>query len=170
MPLGVLPQVKTTSTNGKFSPYLIPLIAMVTSLANSKRRESSTTHSDGQLESLKTEVKEMWQDIRALFEINKWMKVPVELRRIPLDTFRCHICQASPIAPPIIFAWCYKSIIGCEPCVEAWYGGHRGQMCNCPKCRSERDYADTCRLLGMDDFLEAIKPSTMELQPGSNEQ
>lgn len=136
----------------------------------SKRRKSSTTHSDGQLESLKTEVKEMRQDIRALFEINKWMKVPVGLRRILLDTFRCHICQDSPITPPIIFARCCKSIIGCEPCVEAWYGGLEGQTRNCPKCRSERAYADTCRLLGMDEFLEAIKPSTMELQPSSNEQ
>jgi len=48
-------------------------------LSNSKRQKLCTTHSDGQLESLKTEVKEMRQDMQALFEINKWMKVPVGL-------------------------------------------------------------------------------------------
>ena len=59
--------MKTASTNGRFSPYLTPLIAMVTSSVTPSSLKVST------------EVKEMWQDMRALFEINKWMKVPVGL-------------------------------------------------------------------------------------------
>jgi len=73
--------------------------------------------------------------------------------------------------PPIIFAQRCKRIIGCKLCVEAWYGGP-GQLHTFPKWRSERAYAETYRLLGVDDFLQAIKATNTELLPlpGSSEQ
>ena len=48
--------------------------------------------------------------------------------------------------------------------MDAWYGGP-GQLRTCPNCRSERAYAETFRLLGVDDFLKAIKATNSELLP-----
>ena len=44
-------------------------------------------------------------------------------------------------------------------CVDEWYGGSDGQMKNCPNCSTERGYAETVRMAGMDDFLESIRPT-----------
>ena len=58
--------------------------------------------------------------------------------------------------PPIIFAKCCKSILGCQPCVDRWYRGKEGQRKYCPQCRSERAYVETCKMNGLDVGIAAL--------------
>ena len=80
------------------------------------------------------------------------MKIPTALHR------KCNICQHSPITPPVIFARCCKSIIGCQSCVDTWYRGDSGISKKCPLCGTERALPETMRLHGLDDFLQGIQP------------
>ena len=105
-----------------------------------------------------SEVKHIRKDLKSLFQISGHMKIPPGLHRHLYDTFQCHICRSSPITPPVIFARCCKRLLGCQTCVDGWYQGEEGMACSCPLCRSERAYADTTPIKGMDEFLRAIVP------------
>ena len=85
-------------------------------------------------------------------------KVPLGLKQVLLDTFRCNICIVTPMVPPIIYTRCCKRILGCQSCVNTWYSVEEGMGKKCPICRSERAYADTTQLKGLDDFLLTITP------------
>ncbi len=85
------------------------------------------------------------------------MHIPIAIRSILNDTFKCVICQESPMKPPVIFAKCCKSILGCQSCVDTWYQGEEMQTRTCPKCRGDRAYVETCKLNGLDEFLEALR-------------
>lgn len=107
---------------------------------------------------LMKEVKAIRHDLGAVFTLSKEMKLPPGLFKQLVDTFKCHICHSTPMNHPVIFARCCKSILGCESCVDAWFGGENGRSKSCPLCRAERAYSETCRLNGLDDFLTAIRP------------
>ena len=104
------------------------------------------------------ELKEVKDGLEKIFMLTNGMNIPIGLGNVLYDTFRCSICHATPMVPPIIFAKCCKHILGCQQCVDTWYRGEQGQARTCPRCRSDRAYVETCRLNGMDDFLTAITP------------
>ena len=91
----------------------------------------------------------------SLMNVQATLKVPLSLRKILLENFKCVICQGT-MTPPIIFAKCCKRLLGCESCVDSWYRGESGMTKTCPQCRSERAYADTCRVHGIDEFLNGV--------------
>ena len=107
------------------------------------------------LTNISSELKEVKDSLEKIFTLTSGMSIPIALRNVLYDTFRCSICQATPMVPPIIFAKCCKCILGCQQCVDTWY---RGEARTCPRCRSDRAYVETCRPNGMDDFLTAITP------------
>ena len=106
----------------------------------------------------------MRQDMQCLYKIDKCMNVPIALHQKLSVTFKCNICQHAPISPPVIFARCCKSILGCQTCVDTWYKGDGGITKKCPLCGTDRALPDTIRLHGLDDFLEAICPLLCEPQ------
>ncbi len=112
-----------------------------------KKIKASTDHVVEELKGLKT-------DIRSLFQITKFMKFPPGLYVLFTDTFKCSICLGI-ITPPVIFARCCKNILGCESCVDDLYNVENGSAKQCPLCRSERAFSDTCRING---FLKGISP------------
>ena len=63
--------------------------------------------------------------------------------------------------PPLVMAGCYKNIIGCEQCVNTWYGisGSYEELMKkpCPICNVDRGYAQTSRLHGLDDFVTQVQ-------------
>ncbi len=108
-----------------------------------------------------SEIKEVRKDLQSFLKLSSHMKtkLPPGLFQQLYDTFKCHICQASPMKPPIIFARCCRRIVGCQECVDSWYHGEEeGVARTCPLCRSERAYAETTILRGLDDLLLAIVP------------
>ena len=110
------------------------------------------------LQAIKDDISAIRQDIQCLYQIDKRMKVPTALYRKLSDAFKCNICQHAPITPPVIFARCCKSIIGCQTCVDTWYRGDSGIGKKCPLCGTDRALPETMRLHGLDDFLQAIQP------------
>lgn len=124
------------------------------------RKRFASTPSEGMPlpSKILSEVKHIRNDLKGLFQISAYMKIPPGLYRHLNDTFQCHICRSSPITPPVIFSRCCKRLLGCQTCVDSWYRGEEGMARSCPLCRSERAYAETTPLKGLDDFLRAIVP------------
>ena len=85
------------------------------------------------------------------------MAIPIGLKSVMYDRFKCIICQ-NTMEAPIIFAKCCKSIIDCQNCVDQWYRGEEGQTRSCPKCRTELAFVETSRVVGLEEFLQAIGP------------
>ena len=115
------------------------------------------------------DIRDIRNDLQSLFDISKNVKLPLALHRQLQDTFKCNICRSSPMKPPVIFSRCCKRLLGCQECVDRWFGGNDGSMKSCPLCRSERAYADTCIVKGLDEFLKSIAPlvsgsSSIELE------
>ena len=109
---------------------------------------------------ISSELREVRSGLDKIFTLTSGMimSIPVGLRKVLYDTFRCSICQATPMVPPVIFAKCCKYILGCQQCVDTWYRGEQGQARSCPRCQSDRVFIETSRLNGLDDFLSAIAP------------
>ena len=59
--------------------------------------------------------------------------------------------------PPIVFAKCCKTIIGCDMCINQWYNGDDALTKICPHCRVDRGYTETVRLHGLDDMLKGLQ-------------
>ena len=108
-------------------------------------------------ERLLKEIKEMRSDLSAILSVSKGMKLPPGLFKQLSDTFKCHICHSTPMKLPVIFTRCCKRILGCEECVDTWFGGGQGGK-TCPLCRADRAYTETCRLNGLDGFISTIRP------------
>ena len=95
------------------------------------------------------------QNVNKILEVSRRLNLPIGFLSLLSETFLCKICQSN-IVPPAIFARCCKTIIGCQRCVDRWYRGEAGLEKKCPLCRGDRGFADTCRVVGMDDFLQAV--------------
>ena len=103
-------------------------------------------------------IKALRNQVDSLLEVQGTLRLPLSLRKLLLENFKCIVCR-SVMKPPVIFARCCKRIVGCESCVDTWYRGAQSEgnlSQTCPQCRSERAYADTCRINGLDDFLQGI--------------
>ena len=111
-----------------------------------------------EIASIMEDVRSIHRDLQTVLKLTPESKVPLGLKQVLFDTFRCNICISTPMAPPIIYTRCCKRILGCQSCVDSWYAGEEGMTKKCPICRAERAYADTAQLKGLDDFLEAITP------------
>ena len=116
------------------------------------------------LSNISSELREVKDGIDKIFTVTNNMSVPIGLRSVLYDTFKCSICQSTPMVLPTIFAKCCKSIWGCQSCVDTWYRGGEGQTRTCPRCRSDRAYVETCRINGLDDFL-MIVAALLEADP-----
>ena len=57
---------------------------------------------------------------------NPRVKLPPDLCKKLHNTFKCNICCSSPIKPPVIFSRCCKRLLGCQECVDRWFGGEEG--------------------------------------------
>ena len=126
--------------------------------------DTSTSSSDSDCAIPKAKRKtDISRDIRSiksslctLFAVEKTMRVPLALRSLLVENFRCSICH-DIIRPPAIYSRCCKYLIGCEVCIDRWYEGDGGRNKTCPRCRSERAFAETSRVNGIDDFLASVK-------------
>ena len=108
------------------------------------------------LDALMREVENIKDSMKDIVSLTKNTPVPVALKRILRDTFKCTICHSVPIRPPVIITKCCKTILGCEACVNGWFSGPDALTKCCPSCRADRGYNDTMLLRGLDDFLSEV--------------
>ena len=94
--------------------------------------------------------------VEAILSLSRDLKIPLGLKRLLTESFQCYICHRC-MKPPIIMAKCCKSIVGCEDCINGWYSGPEALTKYCPRCRCERGYNETMRVLGLDDFLTGVR-------------
>ena len=103
------------------------------------------------------EVGSIKNDLNEIVSFTKESKIPLGLKRILRDTFKCSICHSVPIKPPVIVTKCCKSILGCQDCVNEWFSGPDALIKTCPACRADRGYNETMLLHGLDDFLLQVR-------------
>ena len=154
-------ELKDTKKRGSTSSTSIPISSSdsdsdIIPLVKKKRTRVSMDYI--KLQRIQDDIREVKGELSKVFLLTSTMQVPIALRRLLYDTFRCSICRATPMKPPIIFARCCKTILGCQVCVDTWYRGDEGQQRTCPNCRETRAYVDTCKVNGLDDFLTGISP------------
>ena len=89
-------------------------------------------------------------------KLNAESKLPLGLKRMLRDTFKCYICHSVPAKPPLIITKCCKNLLGCEACVNQWYSGSEAISKTCPICRAERGCNETMLLRGLTEFLENV--------------
>ena len=106
---------------------------------------------------LRQSAEDMQKDLKSILTLTLKCSVPLALKRIMRDTFQCSICMVTPMAALVIYTRCCKRNLGCQTCVDRWYTGE-GRMKRCPICRSDRAYAETAILKGIDEFLQVITP------------
>lgn len=104
-----------------------------------------------------TDIKESLGQVMA---VTPNSKIPLGLKQNIRETFKCQICQDSPLKPPVIITKCCKTILGCEECVNQLYSGTEALSKTCPLCRAERGCNETMLLRGLSDFLRLIKECT----------
>lgn len=120
-------------------------------------RDAAEGRSDDLLIEIKSDIAAIQEKTDTIMTLSKDLKIPLGLQRLLHEAFACQICAAIPMQPPILLAKCCKSIIGCEECVNRWYSGPDALTKSCPRCRSERGYNETMRVLGLDDLLTGLK-------------
>ena len=118
---------------------------------------SKKARKEAKLDMVLDEVQGVKASLVEMMALTQDSKVPMGLKRIIRDTFKCRICHTVPIKPPVIVTKCCKNILGCESCINKWYSGSEALIKPCPACRAERGYNETMLLRGLDDFLSEVR-------------
>ena len=92
----------------------------------------------------------------SMVSLAKDTRIPLGLKRLLRDSFRCRICHIVPIRPPLIIGKCCKAILGCGRCVNSWYSGPDALAKPCPNCRYERGYNETMLLRTLDILNDSV--------------
>ncbi len=112
---------------------------------------------EDKLETILDEVGSLKATLGEMMTLNEDSKVPLGLKRVLRETFKCRICHTVPIKPPVIVTKCCKTLLGCELCINKWYSGADALVKACPACRADRGYNETMLLRGLDDFLAQVR-------------
>lgn len=108
------------------------------------------------LEELGESLSDLHDKIDKFFTLSADSKIPLSLKKLLKESFSCKVCRESPMKPPIYFAKCCRTIVGCEKCVNHWYTGDDVTTKSCLYCGAERGYSETMRQHGLDEFLLGI--------------
>ena len=107
------------------------------------------------LNSLVDEVRSVKETVLDMMSLGSSTTLPLGLKRLFRDTFKCHICQSVP-RPPVIITKCCKQILGCQDCVNTWYSGPQATTKTCPMCRADRGCYETMILRGLSDLMDSL--------------
>lgn len=108
------------------------------------------------LDEIKDDISDIVVAVRDLKELDKCSSIPIALKHLISDAFKCKICLKTPISGAPILSRCCKTLLGCESCVNQWYSGEDALTKSCPLCRAPRGYTETMMLRGMDEFLAGV--------------
>lgn len=102
------------------------------------------------------DVLEIKETITEMLSLTPNTKLPMGFQRLVRDAFKCQMCHSIP-NPPLIVSKCCKQLLGCESCVNNWFGGPDAMLKTCPLCREPRGRNETMLFRGFDDFVERVK-------------
>ena len=118
--------------------------------------ESASCSCEETMSELKTELEDISGKIEQIFTLTKDSPVPIGLKKMLKDAFKCKICHITPLTPPVIMTKCCKTLIGCQECVDAWYATDPLAK-SCPACNAARGFVETLRLHGLDDLISGLQ-------------
>ena len=84
-----------------------------------------------------TDVLQVKETFEQTLELTEDTLIPIGLKKHIKDHFKCVICLASPLNPPVVITKCCRTILGCEACMNAWFSGDDALIKGCPSCRAE---------------------------------
>ena len=125
---------------------------------------------DDALTSMQQDISEIKDNIVEIMSLSISSHIPIALRHIIRDSFRCKICLCVPMKPPVIVSKCCKTLLGCDSCVNKWFCGEDALTKSCPACRAVRGYNETMLLHGIDDFLKEIGKAIVTDKDSDNEE
>ena len=132
----------------------------ITLSAIKRRRTVFPTDSRGiqtQLEKLSEDIQEVKSKIKKFHDLAFRRKFSVSFLLELEETFSCIICRRIPARKSLIACSECNSLIGCQKCVNEWYGGIQGLQQKCPKCRCERGLTKTVVAKGFDKLLHQMQ-------------
>ena len=119
--------------------------------------KSKTMCTSRAMNTLVDEVQSVKETLLDMMSLGSSTTLPLGLKRLFRETFKCHICHSVPIRPPVIVTRCCKQIIGCQDCVNTWYSGPQTTTKTCPMCRADRGCYETMMLRGLSDLMESLR-------------
>lgn len=132
---------------------------VITVDSDTESEEEFNSRKKFKLNQLVTDVKQVKRDVSNMLKVRKHsVNFPQGIYEQLGDTFKCSICQTTPINPPLIYTKCCGNILGCQACVNQWYGGEEGRSKNCPLCRYEQAFSQTSLIHGFDNLLASLTP------------
>ena len=95
-----------------------------------KRKGAADSSSDSDMEPPKSKrvlncseieknIKAIRNQIDSLMSLQGTLQIPLSLRKLLLDSFKCIICH-NVIEPPVIYSRCCRRLLGCEQCIDTW--------------------------------------------------
>ena len=104
-----------------------------------------------------SEIKNVKEQVAKIFKVSSRRQIPMGLLNAAEESFSCTICKVCPPKPPLICCRSCSSVVGCESCVNRWYGSGQAALTKtCPKCRQDRGFANTFELKGVSPFLQEL--------------
>lgn len=146
--------------------YAVPEEDLLSRLPKKKKRYSEQGGPSCQLDDLRDDITALGAKVDRIFSVTRDMPFPAGLKVMLHDALRCKLCLESPAKPPIIFAKCCRSILGCEDCVNQLYAEDTLTK-TCPHCRAPRGYSETVRMCGLDDLARGLT-GVLDLSPAQS--
>ena len=141
--------------------YSTPISGWKRSLIDSDEEDfeprSKKERKEEKLDMILNEVGGIKEALGEMMTLSADSSIPMGLKCILRETFKCHICHTVLINPPVIVTKCCKTILGCESCINSWYSGEDALTKTCPSWRAARGYNETRLLRGLDDFLIQVR-------------
>ena len=104
-----------------------------------------------------SEIKNVNKQVAKTFKISSKQQIPMGLLNAAEKSFSCTVCKVCPPKPSLICCRSCCSIVGCESCVNRWYGRGQATLTKiCSKCRQERGFANTFELKSLSLFLQEL--------------
>lgn len=119
--------------------------------------KKSTGVYHGDIQMVNSQISEVKSMVCDILKVNQSLPLPLGVVKLLRDAFKCKICHATPMTPPVIATKCCNSLLGCEECVNTWYDGADGLSKKCPHCNEPRGYASMFQFKGIDEFLVGVK-------------
>ena len=101
---------------------------------------------DKMVETIRDDVLVIRETVTDMMTLTANCNLPMGLKQIVHDTFKCYICHSVPVKP---VTKCCKNMLGCQECVNTWYTGPDAMLKTCPICWTERGCNETMVLRGL---------------------
>ena len=92
--------------------------------------------------------------MKDIIKIKNANNIPIPLQQALNECLKCKICMEIA-KPPVIFGKCCQQLLGCQTCIDTWFGGNSFEK-TCINCRAERAVTQTCHLRGLDSLLTLV--------------